>query len=76
MNNRKKYHQRRLDYEIGHLVKSPCKGCLIRHRFPGCIPDCDTLDRVQTRLSRSISSTYAFSQLESYTLHLDEKSDK
>lgn len=76
MNDRKKYHTRKLDYDIGHLVKSPCKTCTERHLFPGCIPKCDTLDRIQTRLARSISSTYTFSPMESYSLNLEKQADK
>ncbi|VEN74365.1 conserved hypothetical protein [Candidatus Desulfarcum epimagneticum] len=53
--NRK--YSRRLDFEVGYLVKSPCRECGRRAFFPGCLEGCDMIDRVQTRLLESISCT-------------------
>lgn len=50
----KKYSYK-LDFEIGHLVKSPCQGCEDRNVFPKCIKDCDIIDKIQTKLSESMS---------------------
>ena len=50
----KKYSYK-LDFEVGHLVKSPCKGCDCRNIFPKCIKNCDIIDKIQTRLSESMS---------------------
>ena len=47
----------RFDFEVGNLVKSPCKECERRKEFPGCIDECDLLDQIQTTLAgtRSVS---------------------
>jgi hypothetical protein len=47
----------RFDFEIGHLVKSPCKDCTYRPAFPRCIDSCLKLDRIHNILSESISCT-------------------
>lgn len=76
MDLRKQYVHRKLDYEIGHLIKSPCRECATRHRFPRCFPDCKTLDRVQTHLAQGISTCRAHSALEPFVLQLDGKNSK
>ncbi|MFZ7128019.1 MAG: hypothetical protein ACOWWM_17815 [Desulfobacterales bacterium] len=52
---RLKPFQLRFDFEVGYLVKSPCRGCEDRFRFPGCAKNCGTLDKVQSLLSDTIS---------------------
>jgi hypothetical protein len=47
----------RFDFEIGHLVKSPCKGCDQRDAFPGCDESCKTLDKIHSMLCDSVSCT-------------------
>ncbi len=47
----------RFDFEIGHLVKSPCKGCGEREEFPRCIDRCEILDKIHDILAESISCT-------------------
>ncbi len=47
----------RFDFEIGHLVRSPCRGCSDRPAFPGCIDTCLSLDRLHEILSQGISCT-------------------
>ncbi|MBI9086766.1 MAG: hypothetical protein JEZ11_24430 [Desulfobacterales bacterium] len=45
----------RFDFEIGYLVKSPCRGCEERDHFPKCIDACKILDRIHTALAESVS---------------------
>ncbi len=58
-----KYMERKIgydfkfDFEIGYLIKSPCKKCNQRDRFPKCAEDCTMLDQIQTILSDAISLT-------------------
>ena len=58
-----KYMERKIgydfkfDFEIGYLIKSPCKKCNQRDRFPECAKDCTMLDQIQTILSDAISLT-------------------
>ena len=76
MNQRKSFTKRLLDYEIGHLVKSPCRDCVTRYRFPGCSTTCDILDRIQTYLAQSISSSCSFSDVEPFRVQLDDQRSK
>ncbi len=45
----------RFDFEIGYLVRSPCKECASRDDFPRCAETCKILDRIQAVLSEAIS---------------------
>jgi hypothetical protein len=56
------------DFNIGHLVKSPCKACPTRENFPGCMEDCKLLDQIQTVLSDSISSANNYSVAETFDI--------
>jgi hypothetical protein len=47
----------RFDFEIGYLVKSPCRRCDKRDAFPGCDDSCETLDQIHSMLCDSISCT-------------------
>ncbi|MDA8142338.1 MAG: hypothetical protein M0036_27135 [Desulfobacteraceae bacterium] len=76
MNERKYYAKRVLDYEIGHLIKSPCKGCPVRYQFPRCMSACAILDRIQTRLAQSISTTKVLAPWESHQVLLEQPKDK
>lgn len=45
------------DFEIGHLVRSPCKTCINLEDLPTCFAGCDMLDKIQTILSQAISTS-------------------
>jgi len=47
---RKSPSKHKFDFEIGYLVKSPCRDCENRSLFPECSDNCDILDRIQTVL--------------------------
>ncbi|WP_435547067.1 hypothetical protein [Desulfobacterium sp. N47] len=47
----------RFDFEIGHLIKSPCRECQCRINFPECAETCVVLGRLQSILSEGISCT-------------------
>jgi hypothetical protein len=49
------YVKFRFDFDIGYLVKSPCKACQDRDAFPRCIDACDILERIHTVMAESIS---------------------
>jgi len=59
---------KKLDFEIGHLVKSPCQACEQRDEFPGCARTCRTLRNIQVILAESISCTRHYATLESSAL--------
>lgn len=54
----------KFDFDVGYLVRSPCKSCQTRDRFPDCIADCNILDRIQRILAQGISSNNNPSALE------------
>jgi hypothetical protein len=47
------------DFNIGHIVKSPCIKCQKRFKFPSCIDSCKILDELRTVLAKSVSSSYS-----------------
>jgi hypothetical protein len=47
----------RFDFEIGHLVRSPCRECQETVNFPECSETCIVLGRIQAILSEGISCT-------------------
>lgn len=48
-------YRHRFDFEMGTLVKSPCKGCEFRPDFPRCMATCRMLDMIHTALKDSVS---------------------
>ena len=53
----KKTYNHQFDFEIGYLIKSPCKDCETISCFPDCVEKCDTLVQIHTILSDSVSCT-------------------
>ncbi|MBW2411794.1 MAG: hypothetical protein JRF72_18520 [Deltaproteobacteria bacterium] len=45
------------DFEIGYLVKSPCKTCNLQNTFPNCAATCNLLDEIHTILAEAVSLT-------------------
>jgi hypothetical protein len=45
----------RFDFEVGYLVKSPCKQCPRQTEFPRCRDCCQTIDRIQAILAETVS---------------------
>ncbi len=76
MTERKCYLPSKLDFEVGYLVKSPCKECWAHHRFPVCLQTCELLDQVQSLLARTVLTTRSFSSKESFAIHLESRSKK
>ncbi|MCG6910145.1 MAG: hypothetical protein LJE94_08495 [Deltaproteobacteria bacterium] len=62
---------KKLDFEVGHLIKSPCSGCDDRVNFPGCYKSCRLLRHIQQILAEAVSCTQHFSSLESSALSLE-----
>ncbi len=53
------------DFDIGLLVKSPCKECSRQKELPDCADDCDVLEEIQVILAKGISCTGRHPFLES-----------
>lgn len=48
----------KLDFEIGTLVKSPCRECEKRKtEFPTCVRLCKLIDKIQSILAETRSCT-------------------
>ncbi|MBW1698236.1 MAG: hypothetical protein JRH18_14240 [Deltaproteobacteria bacterium] len=47
----------KFDFEIGCLVKSPCRECVQRKKLPGCAEGCEVLNKIQMILSKAVSCT-------------------
>ncbi len=45
----------KFDFEIGYLIKSPCKQCSNRKNLPHCSDSCTVLDKIRIILARGIS---------------------
>ena len=54
------------DFDIGYLVKSPCRDCTSREVLPTCIEGCKILDQIQTVLADSIPSETSISPVDTY----------
>jgi hypothetical protein len=51
----KKRFKYKYDFEIGYLIKSPCKKCIHKETFPKCSNECELLDKIHTILCESVS---------------------
>ena len=56
-----RFCENNFDFDIGYLVKSPC-----RDNLPDCIQGCEILDQIQTVLADSIPSEASISPAETY----------
>ncbi len=59
------------DFDIGYLVKSPCRDCTTRDNLPNCIQGCQILDQIQTVLADSIPSETSISPVDTYDIPSD-----
>ncbi|QTA90098.1 Uncharacterized protein dnm_061590 [Desulfonema magnum] len=49
------FYKYKFDFEVGTLVKSPCRKCDKRKDFPACTEDCKMLDKIQSVLAETRS---------------------
>ncbi len=52
----------KFDFEVGYLIKSPCKECDQHELFPGCEDDCSVLNKIHTKLASGISCRYSMAE--------------
>jgi len=57
-------------FDIGYLVKSPCRNCEKASSLPGCMPQCKTLKEVQKILSLAMNSSNQSSADDGYPLSI------
>jgi hypothetical protein len=53
------------DFEVGYLVKSPCKECPGRNGLPDCTDTCGILEEIQVILAKGVSCSGRHPFLES-----------
>jgi len=58
--NPNKVYKHRFDFEVGYLIKSPCRECRDDGCLPGCADNCVILEKIQTILAESVSCTRRF----------------
>ncbi|BBO73600.1 hypothetical protein DSCW_10170 [Desulfosarcina widdelii] len=68
-------YRHRFDFDIGYLVKSPCRECTNRHHFPGCMNGCAPLDKIHSVLANSISCSRSYRAMESSVIFQDARDE-
>ena len=58
----------KFDFDIGSIIKSPCRNCGHRSDLPDCSKRCNRLEQIQKILAGGISCSNSFSELEAYPL--------
>lgn len=69
-------YRHRFDFDIGYLVKSPCRDCTDRPLFPDCMDSCLPLDKIRTVLANSISCSRSYSSMESHAIFQEPREEK
>jgi hypothetical protein len=65
----------RFDFDIGYLVKSPCRECIDRYLFPDCMHSCLPLDRIRAVLANSVSCSRSHASVESDAIFQESKDE-
>jgi len=61
-------YRHRFDFDIGYLVKSPCRECVGRDQFPDCMDACPPLDKIRSVLANSVSCSRAHASIEYHAI--------
>lgn len=69
-------YRHRFDFDIGYLVKSPCRECTDRILFPDCMDNCLPLDKIRTVLANSISCSRSYPSTESHAIFQESREKK
>ena len=69
-------YRHRFDFDIGYLIKSPCRECLDRYLFPNCMDSCLLLDKIRSVLANSVSCSRSYASTESYAIFQESKDEK
>jgi hypothetical protein len=76
INMKNLFFQHRYDFEVGYLVKSPCRECKNRPSLPGCADTCPILDAIHEILIGCVPSSKNVSALEDYALSQEGRGKK
>ena len=68
-------YRHRFDFDIGYLVKSPCRECTDRYLFPDCMNACLSLEKIRTVLANGVSCSRSYSSVESHAIYQGAKED-
>jgi hypothetical protein len=66
----------RFDFDIGYLIKSPCRECADHHLFPGCMDGCLSLNKIRSVLANSVSCSRAYTSVESHAIYQGSMKDE
>jgi hypothetical protein len=69
-------YRHRFDFDIGYLVKSPCRECIDRYLFPDCMESCISLDKIRTVLANSVSCSRSYASIESHAIFQESRDEK
>jgi len=58
------------DFDVGCLMKSPCRDCPMKGDLPQCVKGCGLLNQIQAVLSSGVSSTRTQTY---YTVHIPSR---
>ncbi len=62
----------KFDFEIGYLIKSPCRECERLEDIPECVDDCEIIDNIQSTLVGAVSSSKSHATAESFTVSMQD----
>jgi hypothetical protein len=69
-------YRHRFDFDIGYLVKSPCRQCVDRYLFPDCMENCISLDKIRTVLANSVSCSHPSASIESCAIFQESRKEE
>ena len=69
------HYRHRFDFDIGYLVKSPCRECIDRYLFPDCMDGCIVFDRIRGVLANCVSCSRSHSPVESCAIFQESRDD-
>ena len=61
-------NKNKFDFDIGHIIKSPCRECELKNHLPSCSENCQKLNHLQTLSISGVSCSKDFHHTEPYTI--------
>ena len=61
-------NEKKFDFDIGHIIQSPCKTCDRSNQLPNCSENCKMIGKIQAILAGKISCSNEIPEKEPYTV--------
>lgn len=58
----------KFDFDVGHIIKSPCRDCDLKNHLPSCSENCQNLNQLQTLLIGCVPCSNGFHHTEPYAI--------